>query len=224
MKFRVDGLGLFASRYDTLEEARSNNYDKKGRRGNVIVEMEENEYINLIKGYESRLDDYKIQLDKNTAANNALHQENQGLKKQIETLQETLVHPQVMENLKREARRLMDAEINAREKLKEELTGQIEALTRREEGLRDALARWQKKATGEDVRPPKDIKQMSVQYQLRFKAGKKLYSIEKYLPLPSETGFDELEEYAKIGLPEEKGAKIKRIYLSQGKWVVEYVW
>jgi len=160
MKIRIDGLSLFGSnQYSTLEEARKNIYDKKGRKGSITVEMTEKEYITFIN-------DYETQLDKNIAIINTLQQENQKLKKQIETLQNSLVHPEVVENIKCQARQQINAEIKAREKITEELTGQIEALTRREEGLRDALSRWQKKATGEDLRPPKDIKQKGFQYRV----------------------------------------------------------
>ena len=50
MKFRVDGLGFFGgSQHDTLEEARNNIYDKKGRKGNITVEMAENEYMEILR-------------------------------------------------------------------------------------------------------------------------------------------------------------------------------
>ncbi|WP_449240368.1 hypothetical protein [Desulfoscipio gibsoniae] len=56
MKFRVDGLGFFGSRqYDTLEEARDNICDKKGREGNITVELAEDEYVSLINSYNNQL-------------------------------------------------------------------------------------------------------------------------------------------------------------------------
>lgn len=210
MKFRVDGLGFFAGGYcSSLEEARSIKHDpKKNRTGIITVEMEELEYISLINSYE-------VELNKNVAEISGLREENQKLKKHIETLP-----PQLLEKFKNMAQQQINAEIEAREKIKKELTSQIEALIRREKGLRNALAKWQKKVTGEDSRPPKDIRQKGVRYELRRRALIKIYTIEKYLPFPFETDFNELEEYARMELSEV--VKLKRIYINRGKWIAVY--
>ncbi|MCG9969880.1 hypothetical protein L9W92_17935 [Pelotomaculum terephthalicicum JT] len=214
MKFRIDGLSLFSSSYyDTLEEATKIIFDKKGRKGSITVEMTEKEYITLINSYET-------QIDKNIAIINTLQQENQKQKKQIEILQNSLVHPEVVENIKQQARQQINGEIEAREKITEELTKQIEVLTRREEGLRDALGRWRKKAIGEDLRPPKDLKQKGFQYRVVKNRIVKMYFLEKYLPHPFDTGFNELEGYALLELA--KGVNLKKIYLDRGKWVAQY--
>ncbi len=223
MKFRVDGLSFFGSRqYDTLEEARDNIYDKKGRKGNIIVEMEELEYINL-------MNNYNAQLQKNMSTIKTLQQENQNLKNQMIKLQNTLIHPEIVEEIKNQVRRQLNAEADAREKITSELTTQLQTMTKREEGLRDALGRWQKKATGEDMRPPKDLKQKGFQYKVPKSwtlggSGQrkiKKYFLEKYLPLPFETDLNELEKYALRGLPEK--VELEKIYLDRGKWVARYV-
>lgn len=215
MKFRIDGLGFFAGGYcSSLEEARSIKHDpKKNRTGTITVEMEELEYISLINSYE-------VELNKNISEISGLRGENQKLKKHIETLQNTMLPPQVLEKFKNNAQQQINAEIEAREKIKKELTSQIEALIRREKGLRNALAKWQKKVTGEDSRPPKDIRQKGVRYELRRRALIKIYTLEKYLPFPFETDFNELEEYARVELVE--GVKLKRIYINRGKWIAVY--
>lgn len=210
MKFRIDGLGLFGGgHFDSLEEARDNLYDKKGRKGNIIVEMEELEYISLINGYEE-------ELAKNTAANNNLLKENQRLKKQVAML----ISPEALEMFKSQAQRLINAEKEAREKLNEELTSQIKLLIRREEGLRNALAKWKKKVTGKDLRPPNDIKQKGIYYKKGRRGLIKTYTQDKYLPFPPETDIDEIEEYARTGLKD--GVLFKKLYLSRGNWVASY--
>ena len=216
MKFRVDGLGIFAGGYcNSLEEARSmKNKAKKNRTGIIIVELEEEEYFTLINSHLN-------QLQKNMTAIEALQQENQNLKNKIETLQNTLIRPEVVEEIRNQARRHINDEAEERKRITSELTSELEALAKREEGLREALGRWQKKAGGKDLRPPKDLKQKGFQYRVTRWHGKtKIYFQEKYLPLPFETSLNELEEYALLGLAE--GVKLKKIYFDRGKWVAQY--
>lgn len=214
MKFRVDGLSFFGSRqYDTLEEARENIYDKKGRKGNITVEMGEKEYVSLMNSYNA-------QLQKNMETIQTLQQENQSLKNQILHLQNTLIRPEVVEGIRSQAHHRLNAEVKAREKITLELTNQLEAMANREEGLRDALGRWQKKATGDDMRPPKDIKQKGFQYKIIKKRLVKVFFLEKYLPLPFDTQLDEVEKYALQGLSEK--VKLKKIYLDRRKWLARY--
>ena len=104
----------------------------------------------------------------------SLQQENQALQNQIKTLQGTLIHPDVVQEVKAKAINQVNAAVKEKEKITAELTAQINALAKREEGLREALGRWQKKATGEDLRPPKDVKQKDV-------------NTESTRPIPSET-------------------------------------
>ncbi|TYO94526.1 hypothetical protein [Desulfallas thermosapovorans] len=214
MKFRVDGLGFFGSRqYDTLEEARANIYDKKGRKGNITVELAEKEYVSLINSY-------NVQLQKNMGTIQTLQQENQNLKNQILHLQNTLIRPEVVEEIRRQAHHKLNAEVKAREKITLELTNQLEAMAKREKGLRDALGRWQKKATGEDMRPPKDLKQKGFQCNIIKKRLVKVFFLEKYLPLPFDTQLGEVEKYALQGLSEK--VQLKKIYLDRGKWVARF--
>lgn len=216
MKFRVDGLGIFAGGYcSSLEEARAiKNKAKKNRTGTIIVELEEEEYLTLIKSHQA-------QLQKNMAAIESLQQENQNLKNQIQKLQNTLIKPEMVEEVKNMACRKINAEVKAREKITTELTSKMEALAKREKGLREALGRWQKKkAGGEDLRPPKDLKQKGFQYRVIRNRKIKMYFLEKYLPLPSETDLNELEEYALFGLSEK--VKLEKIYLDRNKWVARY--
>jgi hypothetical protein len=221
MKYRVDGLGLFTGGYcESLEKARElKSNTKKNRTGTIIVELEETEYIALIEGYKSQLNKCMTTID-------SLQQENQKLQNQIKTLQETSIRPEVVQEVKNKALNKVNAVVEEKEKITAELTAQVNALAKREEGLREALGRWQKKATGEDLRPPKDIKQegfhckTNKSHVFGSKGTIKVYFLEKYLPFPYETSFNELEKYALVGLPEE--VKLKRIYLDRGKWVARY--
>jgi len=221
MRYRVDGLGLFAGGYcESLEKARDlKRNTKKNRTGTIIVEMEETEYITLIESYKS-------QLKKSVTTVDTLQQENQALQNQIKTLQGTLIHPEVVGEVKNKALNQINAAVEEKKKITAELTAQIKALTKREEGLREALGRWQKKATGEDLRPPKDLKQKGFHYKTNktrtygSKALIKVYFLERYLPFPYETSLNELEKYALEGLAKE--AKLLRIYLDRGKWVARY--
>lgn len=188
---------------------------KKNRTGTITVEMDEKEYITLINGY-------KAQLDKNMATIDSLQQVNLELKKQIEALKNSLVHPEVVENIKHQARQQINAEIKAREKLTEELAVQIKTLARREEGLRNALGKWQKKITGEDIRPPKHIRQKGFTYEFRGTPKKKVkvYFIEIILPVPYETDYPDLEKYAIAEIRDDMN--LKKITFSQGKWIATY--
>ena len=56
MKFKVTDLGIFGGgSYSTLEEANINQYDKHGRKGNIVIEMTEQEYTSLISDYEAKI-------------------------------------------------------------------------------------------------------------------------------------------------------------------------
>lgn len=219
MKFRVDAWGLFAGGYcNSLEEARAlKNKAKKKHSGTIIVELEEIEYTTLIENHET-------QLQKNIIAIKAVQQENKTLKNQIQTLQNTLIRPEVVEEIRNQAHRQINVEVEAGKKIKTELTSEIETLVKREKGLREALGRWHKKATGEDLQPPKDLKQKGFYYRINSISGRKrkikMYFLEKYLPLPFETGLNVLEEYALLELAE--GVKLTKIYLDRGKWVAHY--
>ena len=62
-KFKVTDLGIFGGGvYSTLEEARKNQYDKKGNMGTIIIEMTEQEYCSLLSEHEVKIN----QLTNNT--------------------------------------------------------------------------------------------------------------------------------------------------------------
>ena len=56
MKYKVTDLGIFSGGvYSSLEEAKKNQYDKNGRKGNIVIEITEQEYYSLLSEHEVKI-------------------------------------------------------------------------------------------------------------------------------------------------------------------------
>lgn len=96
MKFRVDGLGLFGGgHFDTLEEAQNNSCDKKGRKGSIIIELSENEYMEMMRQkylIEQKNISLQQELKQSEEKNKKIAMEISGLKNELLQAKENITH------------------------------------------------------------------------------------------------------------------------------------
>lgn len=94
MKFRVDGLGLFAGGYyNSLEEARNNIQNNKGRKGSITVEIAENEYLEILRRESfasQKIISLQKELELEQTANKNLASEISSLKNQLSRAEENV--------------------------------------------------------------------------------------------------------------------------------------
>lgn len=130
MRFIVEHGILSRGSYNTIEDARANLYDKKGRPGTLKVEMSEDEYravVDEINGLRDRIN--------NITADSQRQLQNYKSQCEAELIEMASQHQNYKNQCESKLR-----EIASKHK------SEMEAINRRVEGLQNAIRKWRVKA------------------------------------------------------------------------------